>query len=50
MEFGIMQLRNKGDSANAEFFEKKIQEKKEEGTLKGFGKKLGIGGLFGKKK
>jgi hypothetical protein len=47
MELGIMQLRSKGDAVQADYFQSKLTEKKEEGTLKGLGKKMG--GLFGKK-
>jgi hypothetical protein len=47
MELGIMQLRGKGDTVQADYFQSKLTEKKEEGSLKGLGKK--IGGLFGKK-
>jgi RNA polymerase subunit RPABC4/transcription elongation factor Spt4 len=35
MEMGIMLLRNKGDAAQADFFQSKMQEKKEEGSLTG---------------
>jgi hypothetical protein len=42
MEIGLMLLRSKGDTAQADYFQAKLQEKKDEGTLKGLGKKLGI--------
>jgi len=46
-EFGIVQLRAKGDTANAEYFEKKYYDR----TASGFSKAKGaLGGLFGKKK
>jgi hypothetical protein len=53
MEFGVLQLRSKGDMANAEYFQKKVEERKTSGlgkAAKGLGQAGGFMGNLLKKK